>query len=140
MNPHAKPIPAIKLTFSGYYAQGANHQHWIKNAGVIIVACANLKRTTARYGEPGREWALLDAAAAIQNMLLTAIALGLSGCWVGGFHEEQLQRLLNIPPYVKPVGLLPLGYAAEKPKRKNRMPLKWVTHKNRYNFPYFLNP
>src|SRR5690625_697489 len=71
-------------TYAGYYAKGASYQSWVKEAGVIIVACTNFKRTIAAYGEDGNLWALLDTAAAIQNMLLTATAMGLGGCWIGG--------------------------------------------------------
>lgn len=126
----------VQFTFSGYYSKGTNYQYWIKTAAVVVVVCANYKRTVARYGEAGKMWAPLDAAAAVQNMFLTATALGLSGCWVGGFHEEGIKRLLRIPPYVHPIGLLPLGYPAEQMEPKKRMPLKWVTHKNRFNVPY----
>lgn len=79
----------------------------------------------------------LDTAAAVENMFLTATAMGLAGCWVGGFHEEKVKELLQIPHYVRSVGLLPLGFPAEEAEPKKRMSLKWVTHKNRYNVPYF---
>ena len=126
----------VKFTFSGYYSKGSHHQGWIGKASVVIVACTNYKRTVARYGEAGKDWAPLDTAAAVENMLLTATAMGLAGCWVGGFHEAGVKELLKIPPYVRPVGLLPLGFPAEEPVPKQRIPLKWVTHKNRYNIPY----
>jgi len=135
-NPEMK-AEIVKFTFSGYYSKGANHQNWIQQAGIIIVACANVKRTVARYGESGKEWAMIDVAACVENMFLTATALGLSGCWVGGFNEQKLKNLLNIPIYVKPIGLLPLGYAGEEAAHKTRISLKWVTHKNQYNTPYF---
>jgi nitroreductase len=126
----------VTCTFFGYFSKGANYQHWLADAGVIIVACANVKRTVARYGEAGKDWASIDTAAAVENILLTAVSLGLAGCWVGGFREKELKDLLQIPPYVKPIGLIPIGYPAEQTKRKYRMPLKWVTHDGEYNQPY----
>nr|WP_304219981.1 nitroreductase family protein [Fredinandcohnia onubensis] len=127
----------VETTYAGYYSKGASNQHWIKDAGAIIVACTNFKRTISAYGEDGNLWAQLDTAAAIQNMLLTATALGLGGCWIGGFNRENVKKLLNIPPYVTPISLVPLGYASRKFDNKARIPVDLITHKNQYNVPFF---
>jgi nitroreductase len=127
----------VGCTFLGYFSKGTDYQTWIGDAGVILVVCANLKRTVARYGEPGKEWAAIDVAAATENILLTATGLGLAGCWVGGFNEEKLKSILKIPTYVKPIGMIPIGYPDGETKRKYRMPLKWVTHNGEYNIPFF---
>jgi nitroreductase len=127
----------VKSTFSGYFSKGKNYQYWIADASVIIVACANVKRTVARYGPSGREWAIIDTAAAVQNMLLTATALGLSGCWVGGFNETAIKQRLTIPDYVRIIGLVPIGYSDESVHAKSRLSLKWITHRNVYNVPYY---
>lgn len=131
-------VQIAQTTFSGYFSQGTNYQRWIENAGVIIVTCANQRRTGARYGRPGHDWALMDVAAAIENMLLTITELGLSCCWVGGFREPELKNILGIPSYVKPVGLLPIGFPSTPPPApKSRLSLKWITHRDAYDKPYF---
>jgi len=80
----------------------------------------------------------MDVAASIENMLLTIKELGLSCCWVGGFREPEIKRMLGIPNYVKPVGLLPAGVPSkEPPAPKSRLDLKWITHYDVYNTPYF---
>lgn len=128
----------VKHTFSGFYSKAANNQQWIKEAGAVIIACANLKRTQARYGEMGDVWAPLDVAAAVENMLLAATALGLAGCWVGGFQAVGIRKLLHIPDYVQPIGLVPIGYPKEeKSQQKEKLSVKLVTHRNMYNVPYF---
>lgn len=127
----------VQSTYSGYFSKGKNHQYWIADAAAVIVACANVKRTVARYGPAGAEWALIDTAAAVQNLLLTATALGLSGCWVGGFNEQAMKEKLKIPAYVRIVGLVPIGYSEEEVSPKSRLPLKWVTHHNVYNAPFY---
>lgn len=136
-DPEIKEKIVDDTTFGGYYSKGAKSQQWIKQAGVIIIACTNFKRAVARYGELGRDLAPLDTASAVQNMLLTATAMGLASCWVGGFHVEKLKKMLNIPIYVRPAGLVPMGYPIEKTEPKKKMPVRWVTHKNSYNVPYF---
>jgi nitroreductase len=127
----------VKCTYFGYFSKGENYQNWIADAGVIFIVCANLKRTCARYGESGKEWAPIDVAASTENILLTATGLGLAGCWVGGFNEEKIKKHLKIPPYVKPIGMVPIGFPSGDTKRKYRMDLKWITHEGEYNNPYF---
>lgn len=127
----------VRSTYSGYFSKGKNYQYWIADAAVVIVACTNVKRTVARYGPAGKEWALIDSAAAVQNLLLTATALGLSGCWVGGINEQEIKAILLIPDYVRIIGLVPIGYSEEDATPKSRLPLKWVTHHNAYNVPFY---
>ena len=127
----------VRSTYSGYFSKGRNYQYWIADAAVVIVACSNVKRTVARYGPAGKEWALIDSAAAVQNLLLTATALGLSGCWVGGIKEQAIKASLLIPDYVRIIGLVPIGYSVEDATPKSRLPLKWVTHHNAYNVPFY---
>ena len=90
-------------------------QTWILSAPIIIVVCADLKRSSSSYGQRGKElYALQDTAAAIQNILLTATANGLAGCWVGAFREELAAQVLGVDhKSMRPVALLPIGYPAK---------------------------
>lgn len=124
-------------TFSGFYSKGAKSQTWIKDAALIIIPCVNYKRTIAKYGDLAYEWAVIDTTSAVQNMLLSAEQLGVSSCWVGGFKKHTIQEMLQVPPYVHPLGLIPMGYAQEKTARKKKIDAKWVTHRNSYNQPFF---
>ena len=78
------------------------------NAPLIIVVC----------GDPDRipwdgDHGVLDCAAAIENMLIAAPALGLGGVWIGGFDRQAIRNLLEIPEPVVPVGVVYVGYPAE---------------------------
>ena len=56
-----------------------------------------------------------DGAAATQNMLLTAYALGLGSCWIGVYgsaYEDRAKRILGIPEDKRLQSLIALGYAA----------------------------
>ncbi|MFD1038423.1 nitroreductase family protein [Virgibacillus byunsanensis] len=123
----------VRCTFLGYHSKGGNHQNWIKDASVVIVCCANHKRTKARYGEMGYLGSIIDVAAATQNLLLAISNIGLASCWVGGFDEEKLKNYLNIPIGVKPVGVIPIGYPANTDERKNRLPVDVVKHLETYH-------
>lgn len=126
----------VNETYSGYYSGPGNPQRWISSAPVLIVLLCNFKRTLARYGEAAFRWAPLDAAAAAENMILTAAHNGLGSCWVAGFREEAVCRLLGLPELVRPVGLLPLGWPDEEPPAKPRLPLSLITHRDRYGTAY----
>lgn len=94
----------------------AHGQDFIISASVVIVICADIRKAEASYGKRGRKlYAIQDASAAAQNILLTAEELGLSGCWIGSFAEQQLKKILNINQGLRPVCLLALGYSQKKP-------------------------
>lgn len=123
----------VECTFTGYFSKGSNHQNWILDAPVVLVVCANQKRTKARYGEMGILGSIIDTAAAIENILLAASGIGLASCWVGGFNEQKLKQILKIPDQVKPIGLLPIGYPGEEVERKNRLSTTILKHYNYFH-------
>jgi nitroreductase len=55
----------------------------------------------------------LDAAVAVHQLRLAAVAEGLATSWIVDFHEEKIRRALQIPEGIHPIAVLPLGYAAE---------------------------
>lgn len=97
-------------------------QDFIKQAPVIVVACAHLKRID-KYGERGRDlYVVQDVAASLENAMLLLTEKGLGSCWVGKFNEDKVRQLLNLPEELRPVALLPIGYPATKPVAKDRLP------------------
>lgn len=127
----------VEATFSGYYSGPGNPQSWILTAPLLIVVCCDFKRTYARYGNDGLKWAPMDVAASIENMILAAVGEGLGSCWVGGFREAEVIKALGLPKWVKPLGLLPIGYPDENPSPRPRLPISYITHRNRFNQFYF---
>jgi nitroreductase len=89
-----------------------------KKAPLAILVCGNLRIETS----PGY-W-VVDCAAAVQNMLLCAHALGLGAVWTGTYpNEERMDgytTLLNLPEHVLPHTLVVLGYPAEQPPHQDR--------------------
>jgi nitroreductase len=84
---------------------------WIQSAPVVIVACAD-------PGESGKnndiEYYLVDVGIAVENLVLAATDVHLGSCWVGGFHEKKIKKQLEIPPRIRIIALIPLGYPADK--------------------------
>ncbi len=114
-------------------ARAALNQDFIAEAPIAIVVCANVMRTASVYGERGANlYCIQDTAAAIQNMLLAACALGYGTCWVGAFRDEEVKKVLNIPPEVRPVAIIPIGKPAESPSPRKRRPLDDIVFFNSY--------
>jgi len=110
-------------------ARAALNQMFIAQAPVVIVVCADEIRSGSVYGPRGATlYCIQDTAAATQNMLLAAHALGLGACWVGAFNEEEVRRVLGIPPGVRPVAIVPIGYPAESPSPPRRRELGEIIH------------
>jgi nitroreductase len=89
-----------------------------KRAPLAILICADLSLELS----PGY-WPV-DCAAAAQNLLLAAHALGLGAVWTGVYPRQErmdgFRRLLNLPDNVVAHTLIPLGYAAEHPAGEDR--------------------
>jgi len=92
-------------------ASFALNQIFIARAPVSIVVCAETGRSAGVYGSRGSNlYCIQDTAAATQNILLAANALGLGSCWVGAFDEERVHNFLKMPDQRRPVAIIPLGY------------------------------
>jgi len=114
-------------------AQAALDQKFIEQAPVVIVVCADPAKSAPRYGSRGTNlYCLQDTAAATQNILLAAHALGLGACWVGAFKEEIAREVLKIPEPVRPVAIIPVGHAARKLPARPRKALLDVMHRDAY--------
>lgn len=89
-----------------------------QQAPLGIMVCGDLS-----LEKPGGYW-VVDCAAAVQNLLLAAHALGLGAVWTGVYpQQDRMQgfgRLLNLPEHVKPHSLILLGYPAEQPLHEDR--------------------
>lgn len=89
-----------------------SHIKMLSNADCCIVVCGD----QVVQGTVGL--LIADCSAAIQNMLLAAHGLGLGAVWCGlyGANKElaDIDEILGLPPKVLPVGLIAVGYPAEK--------------------------
>jgi nitroreductase len=97
---------------------------WIAQASAVIVVVM----------DPGSRWWVEDGAAAIENMLLAATALGYGSCWVEGDalpKEAEFKALLGVPEDKRVMALIPVGVPAETPIREKK-PLEKVLHWEKY--------
>ncbi len=90
----------------------------LREAPLAVLVCGDV----GAEKNPGR-W-VLDAAAAMQNILLAAHALGLGAVWLGIWPDEKriagMARLVDLPAHVHPVALAAVGHSAEQPAPADR--------------------
>lgn len=86
-----------------------------------IVVCGNMQK--ALEGDAQSYW-IQDCSAATENILLAAHSLGLGAVWCGVTPQrervEGVSRALNLPTYVRPLGLVVFGHPAESPAPKDK--------------------
>ena len=90
----------------------------VGGAPLAILVCGDLDL------EQSEGYWVVDCAAAVENMLLSAHALGLGAVWCGVYPREQrmegLRRLVGLPANVMAHSLVVLGSAAETVSPENR--------------------
>ncbi len=76
----------------------------------------------------------VDAAIAAQTICLAAESVGLGICYMGTtwWAADQIIELLALPRGVFPVTSLVIGYPAEDPALRDRLPLEVMVHQEKY--------
>lgn len=97
-------------------------QYWMSSAPAVIAVCSQPQVQGEWFGERGRHvFSIQNAAAATQNILLAAHALGLGACWVGGFDQERVDDLFGVSGKGRVEAIITVGYPAEKPEKKTEI-------------------
>jgi len=105
-------------------ADAANGQAFVAQAPVVLACCA---QTDEHEMACGQLCYPIDVAIAIDHITLCAVAEGLGTCWIGAFNEEKAKKALAIPPEIRVVELLPIGYPQDaSPTAKRRHALEKI--------------
>ena len=107
----------------------------VRNAPVVIVACAELGQSGYFRGSPATDkgdWFMFDVALAMQNLTLAAHAIGLGTVHVGLFDAKKVAEILGVPDGISVVELMPMGYPDEKPEKRPRKELNEFIYYERY--------
>ena len=99
-----------------------SQKKWAENAPILVVIVARKK--FQHNGKPN-EWAEYDTGAAVQNLALQAVEIGLMAHSIGGFDKEKLIQDLHIPADFQPMCVVAIGYevADEVEKPRIRKPI-----------------
>lgn len=126
-------------------ARLCGEQKHIAQAPVFLAWCADLARLERVCQMRGLEQssqytenfliAAVDAAIAAQNAALAAESLGLGICYIGSIRNNprEVIRLLELPRLVFPVTGMTIGWPEKMPRRRPRIGLNAVLHRERYN-------
>ncbi len=104
--------------------------HFVKDAPVCIVALANERLSPIYFA--------IDTTCAIQNLLLTSRSLGLGACWVAVYNphnqsdEKHVRTVLNVPPHLRVIAMIPLGYPDEKAGMRTLREISEILHLDGY--------
>lgn len=90
-------------------------QSQVGAAPLLVVICADVPRSSRRYGDRGSLYSIQDAAVAAMCLLLAAHDLGIGACWNGAFDDSIVRDALNLTEDVLPVAILSIGWPAESP-------------------------
>lgn len=122
----------------------SGNQTYVGSCPVFLVFCADLKRNQQICKAKGinmptgyTEQALIasiDTAIMAQNVLLAAESAGLGGVYIGGLRNQpqMVSETLNLPDQVVALFGMCLGYAAQDPDIKPRLPIDVVLHQEQY--------
>jgi len=84
-------------------------QMWMARAPVMVIIGGVFARTTAKYGNQGMQYVLIEAGSSMQNLYLEAEALGLGAGAVGAFQGQQVCGVAKIPQTVTPLLVVAVG-------------------------------
>ena len=120
----------------------AGGQPYVASAAKFLVFCADMNRhklvcdmhnskMESGYTEQFIT-ATVDVALFAQNVMTAAQSLGIGGVYIGGIRNNiaEVSDLLELPTLVYPVFGMCLGYPAQDPETKPRLPIS-VIFKNR---------
>ena len=117
--------------------EAACRQSFVAQAPVVLACCAETNRHVMTCGQACYP---IDVAIAVDHITLCAAAEGLGTCWIGAFYEDAVKQILGIPPAIRVVALLPLGYPRDPaPVRKLRRSLDRIVCHERWDFRNITN-
>lgn len=83
------------------------------DAPLVFLICADENLTWKSKMEPGYSTGEMDASIVTTHMMLEAWELGIGSVWVRLFDSRKVAKIFDLPKNIKPICLLPVGYAAE---------------------------
>jgi nitroreductase len=107
------------------------------NSPLCIVVCGN--PGIAKRKITARMFWVQDCSAAVENILIAAVGLGLGAVWCGVHPVHilggRVRSLLGIPRSVTPLGILQIGYPAEQKEpgtKYEERRVHWQTYKAKH--------
>ena len=104
--------------------QECYNREWFNTAPMYIICSILHDQEWVR--KDGKHHGDIDIAIAVEHLCLAATEQGLATCWVCNFNAEKCRQLFTFANNEEPAVLIPIGYAADEPKEKNRKDLATI--------------
>jgi nitroreductase len=99
---------------------------WVSGANFAVIVCT----------DPTKNFHMIDAGRAVQDMELTAWDHGVASGVYTGFKAQEFRRDFGIPDGLNPTIVVGFGYPKKKLLgRKNRKPLSEVAFREKFGSP-----
>lgn len=85
----------------------------IYGAPVALLVCYNEEEAWHSPFNEGYDAGEMDATIVLTHMMLEAWEQGVGSCWVGLFDHDEAAKVFGLRAEIKPVAVMPLGYAAD---------------------------
>lgn len=85
----------------------------IYGAPLVFLICSDERRTWKSQTEAGYSSGEMDCSIVCTHMMLEAWEQGVGSVWVRLFDVDAVARAFDLPPYIRPICLLPVGYPTE---------------------------
>jgi nitroreductase len=109
--------------------KASGDQVFLAEAPVVLIFCADPARSAGKYGDRGATlYSIQDATIACTYSQLAAKALELDTVWVGAFDETAVSEIAHLPANLRPIIMLPIGYAGKIPSVRPRRELIELIH------------
>ena len=94
---------------------------WFANVPMFVLCFKSMNDAWVRTDD-NKNHGDIDLGIAVEHLCLAAADCGLGSCWVCSFDFKATRQLFNLPPNIKPVALMPIGYAAPDGVASDRHP------------------
>lgn len=82
-------------------------------APTVLLVCYDDRLSWKSPFVEGYDSGEMDASIVCTHMMLEALELGIGSCWVLLFNPMDVKQAFDLPDYIHPVCLLPIGYVSE---------------------------
>jgi nitroreductase len=103
---------------------------WFTQAPLVVCICGLPAKGWVRVD--GKNYTDVDAAIAMDHLVLAATDLGLGTCWIAAFDPAAARQVLGLPEGVEPIAFTPLGYPADQPRVTERKGLDELVRYERW--------
>lgn len=118
----------------------ASGMAYVTECAAFVVFCIDFSKHKQLVPESQLDWAEVTLLGAVdtgifaQNVLLATESLGLGGVYIGALRNQiaQVAELLKLPEHCVPLVGMCLGYPAQDPELKPRLPQSLVCFENQH--------